>query len=230
MLASSLQYAKSCTLSRLGCGDPSSRGPPSAIQCPEVNSEVRSQAKSFPGLQVARRARPRGGSRPPSHRWAPAPARELGLWERPEPYPNCSHRAALTSPPPSPRVGIRRRGGAHRPPWSSAGGGGARNLPSLSFSSLPQPGGVGLPGLRAPGGPTHGSSLRGAVDDEAERAGQGGEESSSCGGGGAARAAGKGGRGRGRSSWDTGRQAAGAARRPGFHAESAFPLHLGCTG
>ena len=105
------------------------------------------------------------------------------------------------------------RGGAHRPSRTAAGGDRARISPKLSFSSLPQPEGEefgGAPGPCAPGGPTHGSSLSRAGDDEAERARQGGDMSSSCGGGGAARAAGnREGVGKGgRSSRDAGRPTA----------------------
>lgn len=135
-----------------------------------------------------------------------------GCGKRREALQKSDHKAPLTSPAPSPTARTRWRGGAHRPPSSSAGGGRARILPNLSISSLPQPGGVGLPVLSVLGGPTHGSSLRGAVDDEAERAGRGGGGSSSCGGGGAARAAGNWERGgEGGSSGDTRRQASGAA-------------------
>lgn len=104
-----------------------------------------------------------------------------------------------------------------------------RILPNLSFSSLPQPGGVGLPVLCVPGGPTHGTSLRGAVDDEAERAGRGGDGSSSCGGGGAARAAGNW-EGVGKGNWEgvgTRRQASGAAHPC---ASTRSPLSLPTPG
>jgi hypothetical protein len=52
---------------------------------------------------------------------------------------------------------------------------------------------VGLTIRSVSDGPTHGSSLGGARDDSAERAGRCGDECSSCDGGGAARAAGNGG-------------------------------------
>ena len=92
-------------------------------------------------------------------------------------------------------------------------------MPKLSFSPLPQPGVGGAPGPCAPGGPTHGLSLGGAGDDEAERAERVGDGSSSCSGGGAARAAGnREGVGKGgRSSRDAGRQATEVAYRLGSY-------------
>lgn len=190
-----------------------------------------SQAKSFPELQAAPGAKHRGRSPPPSHLCARVLmlGRE-GRGRLREPLRKRDHKAPLTPPPPSPTAWIRGRSGVHRPPSSAAGGGGAWILPNLSFSSLPQPSGVGLPVLCVAGGPTHGSSLRGAVDDEAERAGRGGGGSSSCcGGGGAARAAGNWkGVGRGGCSQDSRRQALGATHPwASMRGRSAFPPHPG---
>lgn len=88
----------------------------------------------------------------------------------------------------------------------------------------PERGRGGAPGPCAAGGPTLRSSLGGAGDDEAERAG----------GMGVGAAAGAGrpglpgtGRGRGASFSRLGEAGRGAACRPGPHAESAFPQHSG---
>jgi hypothetical protein len=102
-------------------------------------------------------------------------------------------KGTLTSPPLSPRASVPRKGGAHRPSNSAAGGEAWDSAQSVSFPSLL--GGVGLVVRSVSDSPTPELSLTGA-DDSAERAKRaserGGYANSSCNRGGAARAAGNG--------------------------------------
>lgn len=76
-------------------------------------------------------------------------------------------KGTLTSPPLSPRAAVLRKGGAHRPSSSAAGGEARDSAQSVSFPSLL--GGVGLVVRSVSDGPTSELSLTGA-DDSAERA------------------------------------------------------------